>query len=252
MNNTLAAGHPWIHIPEPRPHAQLRLVCLPYAGGNHLIYQHWPQKLSTQIEVLAVKLPGRGERFMEQPLVHLDEMIDRLLHEIMPYTDKPLALFGHSMGAMIAFELARKLSASRTGQLSHLFVSAFSAVHLPRPKKGRHLLSDEELKLELRQLNGTNEELLNHAELMELYMPVIRADLELCDTYQFRPGEPLDCGITAIGGRKDVGIHEDDLDAWRIHTSRGFELHMLQGDHFFLHPEADLLLRILEHSLGKQ
>ncbi|RJX39160.1 thioesterase [Paenibacillus pinisoli] len=252
--NPQRTDSPWLHIPKPNPGARLRLVCFPYAGGSATIYREWPASLSPDIEVVAIQLPGRGNRFMDKPVGVLDAVIEPMLAVLIPYLgDKPFVLFGHSMGAMLAYESAKRLESvfPFPGSLKHLFVSAFRAVQLPRTDQGRYLLSNDELKEELRRLNGTPEALLQNDELMELYLPTIRADMQLCDTYVYAESPPLPCGLTAFGGTADSGIPQDDLQAWETQSGQAFELHMLAGGHFFIHSEAPQLLQLLSDRLDR-
>jgi len=250
--NTQRTDSLWLHIPKPNPAARLRLVCFPYAGGSASIYREWPAALSPEVEVVAIQLPGRGNRFMDKPVGELDAIIEPMLAALIPYLgDKPFVLFGHSMGAMLAYESAKRLEAVLPGSLKHLFVSAFRAVWLPRTDKGRYLLSNDELKEELRRLNGTPEALLQNDDLMELYLPTIRADMQLCDTYAYEDNPPLACGLTAFGGIADSDIPKDDLQAWKSQTGEAFELHMLTGDHFFIHSEGPQLLQMLSNKLER-
>lgn len=228
----------------------MRLICIPYAGGNAAVYQQWQQHLPSEVEVIAVQLPGRGHRLLESPINDLDQITDAILTEMEPYLDKPFALFGHSMGAMISYELASKLQESRIGELRHLFVSAFRAVHLPRVNHYRYLLPDQELIEELRKLNGTPEMLLQNEELMELFLPVIRADLQLCDTYTYRQRDPLQCGLTAFAGEQDRGVELTDIRAWSELVSGSFEFCSFPGDHFFIHSDERLLLRKIAEQLN--
>lgn len=244
--------NPWLHVPQPNPGARLRLICFPYAGGSAAIYREWPSMMPSEIEVVAIQLPGRGRRLLEKPLGDLEAIIEPMLAALIPYLeDKPFVLFGHSMGAMLAYESAKRLETALPGKLMHLFVSAFRAVQLPRENLGRYLLSDQGLKEELRRLNGTPESLLQNDELMELYLPTIRMDMQLCDMYTYDARPPLSCSLTAFGGVADPGITSDDMQAWKAQTGRNFELHMLPGDHFFIHSESERLLQLLAHQLER-
>ncbi len=242
-----AAHNSWLHCPRPNPDARLRLFCIPYAGGSATAYYSWAELLPDEVELYAVQLPGRGGRMLEAPLRRVDEVVDGLLEAVQPLLDKPHAWFGHSMGAMLAYELAQRLQQSAGHAPVHLFVSSFRAAHLQTGNAGRHLLNDTELKALLRELNGTPEALLDNDELMEMLLPVIRADLQLCDMYVCERAESLRCGITAFGGESDAGVSGQDLSAWRELTEGTFTQHMFQGDHFYLQScERQLIARINE------
>ncbi|HEX7317726.1 MAG TPA: thioesterase II family protein [Pyrinomonadaceae bacterium] len=243
---------PWLIIRKPNPRARLRLFCLPYAGGGAAAYQPWPTELPAEIEVCAVQLPGRAGRSRERPFDRLGPLVEALAPAILPHLDRPYTFFGHSMGALISFELTRHLRSRHDTQPAHLFVSGRRAPHLPRTKKPMHDLPDQEFMQQLRSLNGTPEEVLAHPELMELMMPLLRSDFAVVETYEYVPGAPLDCPVTAYGGLRDREVSREQLEGWREHTSARFGVRMLPGDHFYLNTERALLLRSLAvelHSL---
>lgn len=242
---------PWFTSQRLNPLARLRLFCFPYAGGGAPIYRLWPQSLPSEIEVCVGQLPGRGTRLREQPFTSLDALVEAAAEAIAPLLDKPFALFGHSMGAMISFELARKLREQGRPQPVHLFVSGRRAPQLPNRDNMSYNLPEAELGQELLRLNGTPREVLEHPELMELMLPLLRADFSVVETYVYRPGVPLDCPLTAFGGLRDAEVSREQLEAWREQTTGEFTLRMLPGDHFFLNdPQSQaLLLRALAKDL---
>ena len=239
-NHTAA---PWFTSQRPNPRARIRLFCFPYAGGGPAIYRLWPQSLPSLVEVCVAQLPGRGTRLRDQPFTSLDTLIEAAAEAIAPLLDKPFALFGHSMGAMISFELARRLREQGRPQPAHLFVSGRQAPQLPKQDPISHNLPEADLRRELLRLNGTPKEVLEHPELMELMLPLLRADFSVVETYVYRPGVPLDCPLTAFGGLRDSEVSREQLDAWREQTTGEFALRMLPGDHFFLNDaQAQTLL----------
>ncbi|MDE1461043.1 thioesterase II family protein [Spartinivicinus poritis] len=229
--------------------AKLTLFCFPYAGGSAAIYYRWPQLLQAKIAVCPAYLPGRGIRFDETPIDQLDCLTNKLLSAITPYLNRPYAFFGHSMGALIAYELTQKICQAGLTQPEHLFVSGRQAPHLSRKKNNIHHLSDNELKVELKQLNGTPQDVLNSDELMELMLPVVRADFKLVETYQFTGHAPLTVPITAFTGTCDVDIPLSDVIAWNQHTHNQFDYYELPGDHFFIHQMKDDMCQIINNSL---
>jgi medium-chain acyl-[acyl-carrier-protein] hydrolase len=235
----------WVSSPDPRPDARLRLFCLPYAGAGASIFHSWPALVPPSVELCLIQLPGREGRLLEPACSELPVLVDRLGHAVRPWLDRPFAFFGHSMGALIAFELARALRNGTAPEPTHLFVSAHCAPHLPTRGRLLHRLTDSELMLRLRQLNGTPDEVLANVELMRLLLPTLRADCRLCETYEHSPGAPLACGVTALGGREDPAVSRAELEAWRSHTRGPFELQMLPGDHFYLHSARPRLLRLI-------
>jgi medium-chain acyl-[acyl-carrier-protein] hydrolase len=242
---------PWFTSQRPNPRARLRLFCFPYAGGGAAIYRLWPQSLPSEVEVSVAQLPGRGTRLREQPFTGLDALVRAAAEAIAPSLDRPFALFGHSMGAMIGFELARRLREQGGPQPERLFVSGRPAPHLPDHDHFTYNLPEAELRRELLRLNGTPREVLEHPELMELMLPLLRADFSVVETYVYRPGEPLGCPITAFGGLRDAEVSPEQLEAWREQTVGEFSLRMLPGGHFFLNDTQaqPLLLGALSRDL---
>ena len=231
---------PWLVTPAPNPAAPLRLFCFPYAGGSTLIYRTWANSLPVTVEVCAVEIPGRGRRLREKAHENLLALVADACTALRPYMNKPFAFFGHSMGALISFELARQLRREGGPLPAHVFVSGRRAPQLP-DNPPTYNLPDPEFIAELRRLNGTPREVLEHPDLLQLMLPMLRADFSVCQTYRFTPEPPLKCGFSAYGGVDDVDIRREQLEAWSEHTSSAFAVHMFPGDHFFLHSAADSL-----------
>ncbi len=240
---------PWIACHRPNPRARLRLFCLPYAGGGALIFRAWPDGLPADVEVCPIQLPGRGSRLMERPFTQLASLVEALAQALIPLLDKPFAFFGHSLGALVGFELARHLRSLYGVHPVRLIVSASRAPQFPHRDRPIHTSSEEEFLAQLRRLNGTPGELLEHAELMEIMLPVLRADFALYETYVYSPEPPLGCPISAFGGLQDRKVSDSDLDGWRDQTSASFSLRTFPGDHFFLNTTQPLLLRVLSQEL---
>lgn len=241
----------WLVRQRPRAEAKLRLFCLPYAGGGAMIYRNWAEALPPQVEVCAVQLPGRENRLGEPPFEEMSPLVEALAAAIAPELDRPFALFGHSMGAKIGFELARHLRRASGPVPAHLFVAGCRAPQSPRRRPGIHALPEAEFIGELGRLGGTPPEVLAHAELMRLMMPMLRADTSLCDTYSYEPCEPLNCPVTAFGGLSDADVTPADVEAWRGQTRAAFSFHLLPGDHFFINSERNILLQLLARALHR-
>lgn len=239
----------WIHQSRPNPKAKLRLFCFPFAGGGALAFRTWPTALPADIEVCAVQLPGHENRLRETPLNTVGLVVDALMPEFLSFTDKPFAFFGHSMGGLISFELARSLRANNSRLPEQMFVSARLAPQLPLTQPQTFNLPDAEFIEELRRLQGTPPEVLEHPELLELALPILRADFSICQTYTYVPDEPFDFPITAFGGLSDMDVPRTDLEAWSEQTRGIFKLRMLRGDHFFLLTSRPLLLQVLSTEL---
>jgi medium-chain acyl-[acyl-carrier-protein] hydrolase len=235
----------WVTCPKPNPQANLRLFCFPYAGGSSLIFRKWSDSLPLNVEVCPVELPGRGSQMKLTPFTRLESLVEALAQAIKPHLDKPFAFFGHSMGALINFELARLLRKQYTLEPVHLFVSARRAPQIPNTKPPIHTLGDSEFKEELRRLNGTPKAVLENAELMELLVPIVRADFAVLETYVYSYEPPLDFPITTFGGLEDTEANYEELEAWREQTNSAFSLEMLPGDHFFINSAQSLLLERL-------
>ncbi|MBF2002254.1 MAG: thioesterase [Synechococcales cyanobacterium M58_A2018_015] len=238
----------WITCPHPNPHAKLRLFCLPYAGGGTLSFRTWAAQLP-HVEVCPIQLPGRERRLSEPPFQQLEPLVQTLATALLPHLKHPFALFGHSMGGLIAFELARYLRRQHQPQPVHLFISGCRAPQLPNPNPILHTLPDADFIQELRRYNGTPEAVITNAELMELLLPTLRADFALVEQYIYYPEAPLDCPITIFGGLHDPIVDPQLLSGWQMHSCQLLQ-YLVPGDHFFLHSHAPLLLQTLSAQLA--
>ncbi len=249
VTTSLQAGkRTWVKIPRHASSSKVRLFCFPYAGGRSQVFREWVNAFSTGIEVCPVHLPG--ENIREPCLTAVDELVPMLAEGLRAYFDKPFAFFGHSMGAIIAFELLRFMQRNHGPRAAHLFVSARSAPGVPNTNKPLHDLPEPELIAELKLLNGTPREILDNADVLDLLLPRIRADFQLNETYSYLPGEVLDCGITAYCGTEDSHVLPEEMLTWRNQTSDAFTLNLLPGDHFFLQTQQAELLASISGSLA--
>ncbi|HEU4510235.1 MAG TPA: thioesterase II family protein [Pyrinomonadaceae bacterium] len=235
--------------PKPNPHSRARLFCFPYAGGTAAIFRTWPNYLPAEIEVCAIQYPGRGSRLAERLNEHVEEMVDSSYDDLKPLLNKPFAFFGHSMGALVSYEFARRLQREQRPGPVGLFVSGCTAPHMRAIDKVTYDLPEPEFIAELRELQGTPPEVLDNKELMQLMLPIIRADFKTSQTYEYVPGPPLECPIRAFGGLKDDMVTREKVEGWGEHTSAGFRAQMLPGDHFFLNSSQPLLTRIVSQEL---
>ena len=240
---------PWLANYRRNPTARLRLFCLPYAGGSAFVYSGWGKSLPPQVEVCPVQLPGRGGRILEQPYTRMGPLVADVTRALRPFFDKPFALFGHSMGAAVGFEVTRLLRREGGPRPAHLFVSGRSAPQLRKPQRHAYKLPEAEFIEELRRLKGTPAEVLEHPELMQLLLPLVRADFELIQTYTAADEPPLDVPLTAFGGLMDEDVSRECLEAWGAQTTRAFGYRMLPGDHFYLTANQHLLLPLLAQQL---
>jgi len=239
---------PWL-VTKPQESAILRLFCLPYAGGAAAAFRSWSKLLPNAVELCPVQLPGRGGLMSEKPFVRMRPLVEAAARELGPYFDKPFAFFGHSMGAVISFELARHLRRESKPGPAHLFVSGRRPPQSPREIAPSYNLPEPEFIQVLHELGGTPKEVLEHQELMSVVLPLLRADFELIQTYSYIEGSPLSCPITAYGGLQDPEVSQEELKGWGQQTTAQFSMRMLPGDHFFLHSAQNVLLNLLAREL---
>lgn len=226
---------PWFVV-HAKPQADMRLFCFPFAGGSSTSFRGWEQWLPDRIEQVVVELPGRGRRFGESPCDSLSKLIVPLADAI-EVSGGHFAFFGHSLGALICFELTRELRRRGSPLPEFLAVSAKRAPHIPTDRQ-LHLLSDAKLVNELQTYNGTPAAVLGNEELMELFLPILRADFSLAECYQHQPEPPMDIPIHALGGDKDMGVTVEQLRAWQKHTTVTFSLKQFPGGHFYHQEDA--------------
>ncbi len=244
---TLAAT--WFAPHQPNPQATLRLFCFPYAGGTSSIFNSWPGHLPAWVEVCPVHLTGRESRFREPPFTRLAPLVESMAGAILPLLDRPFAFFGHSMGALIGFELIRYLQKEHQPMPICFFASGRGAPQIRHKTLLHHRLPEPEFVQELRRLKATPREVLDHAELMRLVIPAVRADFEICETYSYSPQPALNCAITAFGGGRDKHVGIRQLAGWRHQTTSLFSQHVFPGDHFFLHSAKKHVLDMLSRQL---
>lgn len=238
--------------PKPNPQARMRLFCFPYAGGTAAIFHNWPRYLPSEIEVCAIQYAGRGSRLAEPLSEDVVDVMNGVYQDLQPFLKKPFAFFGHSMGALVSYEFARRLQREGQPEPFQMFVSGCGAPHARIIDEPTYNLPEPEFIAELRRLQGTPGEVLDNTELMQLMMPVIRADFKASQTYTHVPGPPLECSLRAFGGLKDEMLPREKIEAWSKHTRGSFRAQMLPGDHFFLNTSQSLLTRIIAQELLMQ
>ena len=242
----------WIKRTRQDPQTCFRLFCFPYAGGGASIFRTWPERLPSDIEVHAIQLPGREDRLRETPFAKLSALIEALAHVLYPYLDFPFAFFGHSLGSLISFELTRWLRRQKAPCPIQLFVSGSRAPQIPNPDPPIHQLPDVEFIEELSRFNGTPKAVLANLELMEVFLPLLRADMRLYETYVYDHEAPLDCPISAFGGLEDEEVSREELAAWYDQTRSRFSMQMFPGDHFFLNgKESNGVLEVISRDIKK-
>lgn len=210
-----------------------RLLCFPHAGGSASFYRPLARHVGDAAEVLAVQYPGRQDRRAEPPITTVDGLADAISDQLRGWTDRPLVLFGHSMGATVAYEVARRLERGTGTPPLGLFASGRRApsAHAAQDILGR---GDQGLIDDLRRFSGTEPSLLDDEEVLAMVLPVLRADYEAIESYRHRPGQELGCPIIALVGEDDARAALDDVRAWKAHTTAGFDLRVFAGGHFYL------------------
>jgi surfactin synthase thioesterase subunit len=240
----------WFLTRMPRPQAAAQLFCLPYAGVGAAVFARWPKALGEDVEVSAVALPGRERRTAEEPAIDPA----RIAEAIAARADRPYALFGHSMGAAVAFEVVRELRRAGSVLPAVLFVSGCrppDRSHADTIFGGLSKLDDDGLLDRLVAGGGLPVEVLAERELLELLIPVFRTDFAWLDDYQLRAEPPLPNPVTAFAGSGDESAPPDAMDGWRRHTTADFTLHVLPGGHFFLDEHLALLGEVIRADLGR-
>jgi surfactin synthase thioesterase subunit len=225
----------WLLTPVNRSEraGTMRLFCFPHAGGGASSYWPWIGALGPRIHIVAVQLPGRESRCLAPPPPSWDTLVSDLVNALGCLFEPPFVFFGHSLGALIAFELARTNARSGGQSVECLLVSAARAPQLPNPGPSIRALSDAELLERLRRLNGIPEPVLGNNELLGVLLPTLRSDLTLLETYDYREEPPWSCPIVAFGGSDDEKVGRRELDGWRTQIASWFATRYLPGGHFF-------------------
>lgn len=236
----------WVEFFHKNKNANLRLICSHYAGGGASAFYQWQKYLPANIEVAAIQLPGRESRFGESLFNNMKDIINELCENFTSCLDKPFILFGHSLGALICFELTRKLQKQALLLPEHLILSGCKAPHIQRRRKAIHTLPDKEFIKELMQYNGMPNEILDCEEILNLFLPIIRADFTVSETYCYTDVDILPVNITAISGCHDSTVLEADMKEWSRYTCKNFSHFSLEGDHFFIKSAQEKLLDIIK------
>ncbi|MDJ0460316.1 alpha/beta fold hydrolase [Streptomyces sp. H27-C3] len=231
----------WIRQFHPAPEADTRLVCFPHAGGSATFYFPVSQALFPQVDVLAVQYPGRQDRMNEPCVDDIHTMADRITEELLPWADRPMTLFGHSMGATIAFEVARRLEARGIVPLG-LFASGRRAPSRHRDEQ-LHLRDDAGLISELQRLSGTDAQVLADEAILRMILPAVRNDYRAVETYRCQPGPPLNCPVNVLTADDDPLVDLADARAWAQHTVAPFRIRVFTGGHFFVSAHTESVVR---------
>jgi medium-chain acyl-[acyl-carrier-protein] hydrolase len=229
--------------------ARLRLFCLPHAGGGAAVFRQWAHRLAPDIEVVAIRLPGREARHRERPFTSIDDLVPELMTAVRPWLDRPYAWFGHSVGALIAFEACRAARRLSLAEPLCLVASGNPAPHIPARDGPAPDAPAAELIPKLEELSGTPAELLRDPAVLSAVLPTLRADYAMVETYRCRPDRPLDCPITVLGGTADPSTSLEELKDWRRHTTADTVVRMLPGGHFYITESLDDVVPVVAADL---
>ncbi|GIJ22900.1 thioesterase II family protein [Micromonospora lutea] len=235
----------WRHVPRPR----LRLFCFPYAGGGAAVYREWPALLPEDIEVCAIQPPGRENRSGEPLLDRVEQHLPPLMEVLRAAGDVPYATFGHSLGAMVSFEVVRRLHREGGRLPTRMFVSGRPAPQIGPSYTPIHELPDDEFCASVVRLNGTDADLFTHPELAAYFVPILRADFAVSERHRHAAGAALPVPVTAYCGAEDPTVSAEAMAGWAEQTSAAFALRVLAGDHFFLRSARSQLLADVAHHL---
>ena len=228
---------PWIRRFHPAPEAATCLVCFPHAGGSASFYYPVSKALSPGLDVLAIQYPGRQDRRHEPAIEDIETLAELITAELRPLTDRPLAFFGHSMGAVLAFEVARRLERDGVRPLV-LFASGRRAPSAVRDESV-HKFSDADLIAELERLSGTDTRMLGDEEVLRMILPSLRSDYTAIETYRYAPGSDLSCPIDVLVGDDDPHVSLAEATPWREHTTGQCDIEVFEGGHFYLNAHAE-------------
>ncbi|HSB01711.1 MAG TPA: alpha/beta fold hydrolase [Anaerolineales bacterium] len=248
--STSSNSKDWFICPQANPEAELRIFLFPYAGGSPSVFNKWAAGFPGNVETRIAHYPGRGSRHNEALIKQISVLAEGLAEAVQPLADKPFAFLGHSLGGLVAFELARGLRRSHQRQPDILFISACGAPHLPDPHPPIHELPDPEFLHSLQQLHGVPAEALQQPEVMQLLLPILRADFQAMESYVYTPEPPLPCPIRALGGCDDPRLSRKRLEDWCLQTSSSCKAEYFAGDHFFIHTAREAVIASITAELA--
>lgn len=240
----------WTRVPPDDGSCRLRVFCLPHAGGSASAFAGWQPHLPKHLHVCPIQLPARQNRLSEPPFTRVGPLVDTLADVLESHASVPFALFGHSMGGLVAFELARQLRRRHAAQPVALLIASCRAAHLPNRAPLMAALPDPAFLTALRTFSGVPESLLHNRELLELLLPTLRADVTLYESYAYAPEPPLACPIFVYGGRELGDVPFDELSAWRHLTCGPVKVQTFPGSHFFIEESQSGLLQAIQQDLA--
>jgi len=234
---------------HPRQDPSFRLFCFPFAGGRSAMYRPWSKLLPENIEVCPFQYPGRSAGEMKQSYRSINILVEAMADLIQPFLNLPFAFFGHSMGSLVSFELARLFRAKKWPMPSALFVSAFRAPHLSLAHHDLHRLPNEDLIKKVGEYQGTPMEVMAHPELIKLLLPILREDLRLIETYHYQAQTKLHVPIFALGGENDPEVSIEHLEAWNIQSALSFEMKVFSGHHFYINDHLQSVVKYVSDKI---
>ena len=234
---------------------KIKLFCLPYAGGSSNIYSSWGKCLNHSIEIHPIELAGRGKRYVDCLYDNIEQAIDDVYKTVEGNIDDSsfdYAIFGHSLGGLIAYELIHRIKLEAKRQPIHVFFSGARAPHFNKEKDKTYDLPDDKFKQRVLELGGTPREVLENDELLDVFLPILRADFKINETYEYvGRQDKIDCDITVLSGKKD-DMKLNEIVEWRKHTSGKCNIFILEGDHFFINTHSDDVIKIINNTLSRE
>jgi surfactin synthase thioesterase subunit len=226
------------------------LFCLPYAGGSETIYYKWKKHLHPSIQVVPMELKGRGKRFSEFCYESLEEAVDDIFGNIKDkIIDDDFAIYGHSMGSLLAYELYYKISELNLRKPKHIFFSGYKAPSIVRERENTYTLPNYDFMKKVMELGGTPEELMNNQELLQIFLPIIRSDFKILETYNYEEREEkIQCDVSILNGKQD-SINLEEILTWKNHVSRSFKVYNFEGNHFFINSNVENITSIINTTL---
>jgi medium-chain acyl-[acyl-carrier-protein] hydrolase len=240
---------PWLFCTKPRPHAELRLFCLPFSGGGASFFRDWPETMGNNVEVQPIQLPGRESRFHEPRVTDADILVRNIVDALVPLQDKEFAIFGYSLGALIAFEVCRELRKNNLAMPVHLFVAAMRAPQSPGVHPPLSHLPDDIFVQQIEHYYQPQNDAWNTLELRELFLPVLKDDFVLADNYTYKDENPLPCPIDVFAGAEDKGAPPELTRRWSEQTSNIMDYHLYPGGHFFIDNALSDIQKVIKEKL---
>jgi len=227
------------------------LFCLPYAGGSETIYYQWRNYLHPSIHLVPIELKGRGKRFSEIFYKNLEEAVDDIFENIRDkIVSDDYAIYGHSMGSLLAYELYYKINQMRMKTPKHIFFSGYKAPSIIREREKTYTLPDYDFMRKVVDMGGTPEELMNNQELFQIFVPIIRNDFKILENYMYNEREnKIACDVSILNGKED-SINLEEILEWKNHVCKRFKVYNFEGNHFFIHNNVENITNIINATLA--